>query len=497
MKKALVAICISLSLLVFIVLAVVLIRTALFKSRQVQMEPAQDVIINGKKAADHLAHSIRFQTISFQDRSQMNGEEFLAFHQYLEKTFPQVHSSLQKEIIGNFSLLYTWKGQNTDLKPILLAAHMDVVPIELGTESEWMHPPFEGRIADGFIWGRGAMDDKASLLGILEAVEWLLLQGFQPQRTICLAFGHDEEIGGMEGASKVVSHLHSRGVDLEYVNDEGLVIVNGIMPGVTQPVALVGIAEKGFLSIELIAGDEGGHSSMPSQKTVIGILSTAIHKLEANQMTAKFAAPVKQTFDYVGPEMKFLMRMVFANRWLFGGMIKKKLTSSPATNATIRTITAATVFQGGIKENVLPKKARAVVNFRILTGESISSVIEHVRQTIDDPRIKIRPLESFFMEPSPVSDTDSLNFNIFQQTICQVFPGVIIAPGLTLGASDSRHYAKLSKDIYRFCPMRLGPDDLSRIHGTNERISLENYEEIIKFYIQLIRNSTDMSSRGN
>ncbi|MCK4828869.1 M20 family peptidase, partial [bacterium] len=433
---------------------------------------------------------LQFQTISFKDPEQFDKKPFLSLHQYLEKTFPKVHSSLQKEVIGDFSLLFTWRGQDPELKPFLLMAHTDVVPVESGTEGDWIYPPFDGHIADGYIWGRGAMDDKASVFGILEAVEWLLEEGFQPQRTFYLAFGHDEEVGGIQGASQIAALLQSRNIELEYVLDEGLAIVDGTMLGIPKPVALVGIAEKGNISIELIVEIEGGHSSIPGQDTSIGILSRAVHRLEENPMSARMEAPTRQMFDCIGTEMKFLMQMMFANQWLFGGMLKRNLASSLVANAMIRTVTATTLFQGGVKENVLPKRARATVNFRILTGDTIVGVLEHVKMTINDPRIKVTPLREFKSEPSPVSDIDSLNFALLQRTIRQVFPEVIIAPGLGLGASDSRHYAKLSSDVYRFVPYRFAPEDISRIHGTNERISVEGYKEIIKFYIQLIRNST-------
>lgn len=485
MEGILLFISLGLALLV----SVVLIRTVRLTSKQVQVDPAINVTVDGQEVAEHLAHALQFQTISHQDSAQLEGEEFIGLHEYLEQTFPRVHSTLTKEVVGDYSLIYTWKGRAEGLKPILLTAHMDVVPVESGTEGDWTYPPFEGRITEGYIWGRGAMDDKVAVLGILEAVEMLLKEGSQPQRTIYLAFGHDEEIGGQRGATQITDFLHSSGVDLEYVLDEGLCITDGIVPNISRPVALVGIAEKGYVSIELTVESEGGHSSMPPQHTAVGILSTAIRKLERNQLPVRIEEPTRQMFSNLAPEMPFAMRMVFANFWLFGGLVKSQLAASPATNATIRTTTAATMFEGSVKENILPTKARAVVNFRILSGDSITSVIEHVRQTIDDPRVQIRPLEGIRSEPSSVSDTDSASFEALKRTIRQVFPEVVVAPGLVLGATDCRHYAELSNNIYRFSPIWVGPKDLDRVHGTNERISIENYEQIVRFYIELIRNS--------
>jgi len=489
MKKKLLRLCIGLAIFLLVVLSVVLIKTAQFTSKQVDVKPATAVSVDEKIAAEHLARSLEFQTISFQDPTQFDHEEFLTFHQYLEKIFPRVHSVLDREVVGDFSLLYTWEGKHTSLKPILLMAHMDVVPIEPGTEGDWSQPPFGGTIADGHIWGRGAIDDKASLMGLFEAVEWLLGKDYQPDRTVYFAFGHDEEVGGNRGAHHVAALLESREVDLKYVLDEGLAIVDGVLPGISKPVAMVGIAEKGYLSVELSVKVEGGHSAMPSGDSTIGILSSAIHKLIENPMPAKISDPVAQMFDYIGPEMNFPMRMIFANQWLFGGMIKAKLASSPITNATVRTVTSPTVFQAGVKENVLPQEARAIVNFRLLPGDSIAEVMAHIHSTTDDPRIDIAALKSWAIEPSSVSETESPDFSRLIETIRQTFPDVIVAPGLVMGGTDSKHYANLSHNIYRFVPFRIGPEDIAMAHGTNERIAVKNYAEIIHFYIQLIRNS--------
>ena len=475
-----------------LLVSVVLLRTMNLTSKQVQAEPAIDVTLNGQEMAERLAQAIRFQTISHQDPAQFRGQEFSGLHEYLERTFPLAHAALTKEVVEEHSLIYTWKGQQEGLKPILLMGHTDVVPAESGTESAWAYPPFEGRIAEGYIWGRGSMDDKNAVLGVLEAVEMLLKDGFQPRRTVYLAFGHDEEIGGQRGAPRIAALLHSRGVELEYVLDEGLAITEGVVPNVSKPVALVGIAEKGYVSVELTVESEGGHSSMPPEHTAIGILSTAIHKLEQNQLPLRMDVPARQLFGALAPEMSFAMRMVFANLWLFGGLVKRQLAASPVTNAMVRTTTAPTMLEAGVKDNILPTKARAVVNFRLSSGDSVASVIEHARQAVDDPRVNIEPLKGFGGEPSFVSDTESPSFSALEHTIRQVFPKVIVAPGLVVGATDSRHYADLTNSIYRFSPIWVRPKDLDRVHGTNERISIADYEQAVRFYVQLICNSDSM-----
>jgi carboxypeptidase PM20D1 len=474
-----------------VLLVGVLFITALqTTSKQVDApQPAVAVTLDQDQMAARLARGLQFRTISYSDETQFDGTPFLELREYIEQSFPRVHAALTQEIIDDYSLLYTWPGQDAQLQPMLLMAHLDVVPVETGTETAWTYPPFDGRIAEGYIWGRGAMDDKSSVFAILEAAESLLQEGFQPQRTIYLAFGHDEEIYGQGGAAEIAALLHSRGIELDYVLDEGGGIAEDTVPYLTQPAAVVGIAEKGFANIELSVQTQGGHSSSPPSHTAVGILSTAIHKLESNPYPLRISAPSAATFEYLAPEMPGVMRLVFANRWLFGGLIRNQLAQAPRTNAEIRTTMAATIFESGTKENILPSSARAVLNWRILPGDSIAGVMEHVRQTIDDPQVKIRLLE-VHSEPSPVSDIDSPSFEMLQRTIRQTFPDVVVLPTLTVGTSDARHYGGLTRHIYRFAPIVAGPEDANRAHGTDERLSVENYGLFAQFYVQLIRNSS-------
>lgn len=480
-----------LALFLALVAAVLLINTLRFTSKQVRVEPVEPLAVDEEGAAHRLAEALRFQTVSYQEPEEVKGEEFLAFHHYLEETFPKLHATLTKELVGNYSLLYTWKGRDEKLKPILLMAHQDVVPVERESLANWAEPPFAGSIAGGYIWGRGAMDDKANLLAIMESVETLVGQGFQPQRTIYLAFGEDEEVGGTIGAAKIADLLGERRVELEYVLDEGLAITEGILPDISHPVALVGIAEKGFVSLELGVEVEGGHSSMPPPQTAIGILSAAVNRLEERQMQASMEGPTRQMLEAIGPEMPFGKKLVMANLWLFKPLVERKLSSAPSTNASIRTTTAATIIEGGIKENVLPTKARAVVNLRISPGDSIESVTRHVRETISDARVKVGRFGSFASEPSPVSSTGAEGYQLVERTIRQLFPETLVAPALVLGGTDSRHFVKLTGNIYRFSAMHLRAEDLERVHGINERIAITDYAGCVRFYYQLIRNSAE------
>jgi carboxypeptidase PM20D1 len=410
------------------------------------------------------------------------------FHAFLAKSFPRVHAQLTKEIVNDHSLLYTWKGKDDRLKPILLMAHMDVVPVDPATEKSWTHAPFSGQVADGYVWGRGTMDDKASVLGILEAVERLLADGFQPQRTVYLAFGHDEEIGGNDGAAKIAELLRSRRIELDFVLDEGMNILSGVIDGISAPVALIGIAEKGYLSLRLTVETPGGHSSIPPADTAIGMVSRALQKLETAPFPANLRGPTRQMFEFLGPEMAWPRKSALANLWLFEPFVTKQLTGSPLTNAIVRTTLAPTIFHAGVKENVLPTHAEAVINLRILPGETIRGTTEQVRTTIHDARIKITPLP-LQMEPSGVSEIASAGFKTLQRTIGETAPEVIVAPALLVAATDSRYYAALTKNIFRFLPMTLTRKDTERYHGIDERISIADYLRCVRFYAQLVRNA--------
>jgi carboxypeptidase PM20D1 len=483
MKKALAV----LGLVLAVLVAVLVLRTATVKSRQIQAEPVKDLAVDSRAAAERLAGAIRFPTISHEDGKSVETAAFLGLHEYLQRSFPRVHSALTREAVAEHSLLYTWKGRNPSLTPILLMSHQDVVPVEPGTEKDWTHPPFSGLIDGGFVWGRGALDDKVSVLAILEAAETLLARGFQPQRTVYFAFGHDEEVSGVKGAAALAALLERRGVRPELILDEGGIIAEGMVPGVARPVALISTAEKGYVSVELVAEDAGGHSSMPPRHGAIGKVAAAIEKLEDHPMPARIDGATKRSFEYLAPEMPFGPRLVLSNLWLFNHFAQQRFASDPPGNARIRTTAAATIFEAGVKENVLPHRARAVINFRILPGDTIADVLRHVRETVG-PGIRVSPTGVARAEPSLESDTGAPGFALLQRTLAETFPGVLVSPNLLSGGTDTKHYARLSRNVYRFLPIRMKEEDLGRLHGTNERVGVENYGEAVRFYAQLLRN---------
>lgn len=468
---------------------VLLTRTALFASRQVDPSPYTPIALDPQRAAAHLAEAVRFKTISHQDPAQFDAAPFEAFRAFLAERYPKAHAAMQRETVGEHSLLYTWPGSDAAAPPIILLAHYDVVPVEPGTEGDWTHPAFDGVIADGFVWGRGAIDFKSGIIGILEAAEALLAEGYQPRRTVHFAFGHDEEIGGGNGAARMAALLQERGVKAHFLLDEGAAVTQGIVPGIDGPLALIGLAEKGYVSLELIVEGTGGHSSNPPPQTNIGILAAAIARLEKNQLPARLEGPVREMFDHAGPEMKFPMRLVMANLWLFKGLVKKQLTATAAANAALRTTTAATIFEAGTKENVLPARARAVVNFRILPGETVETVLEHAHQAVNDSRVHIAPVDSRDINnPTPVASAATPVYQALANSIRQVYPDAVVAPTLTLGGTDAKHYYGVTENIYRIQPMLFTTKDLEMIHGTNERLAIDNLANGIRVYAQVIRN---------
>lgn len=457
-------------------------------SRQLQVPPLPPLAVDAKAAGESLAAAIRARTVSSHDDAQLNADQFAALHAHLAQRYPRVHASLKREVVGGLSLLYTWEGSDPRLPAVALMAHQDVVPIARGTEGDWQADPFGGVIRDGFVWGRGAWDDKANLIAEFEAVEALLAGGFKPRRTIFLISGADEEVGGERGARAIAKLLGERGVRLELVVDEGLLVTEGIMPGLKPPAALVGVAEKGYLSLQLEAKATPGHSSMPppAGTSAIAQISRALERLDAQPMPAAVGGVAAAMFDTIAPEMGGFSRVALSNRWLFGPLLQRQLERAPSTNAMLRTTTALTVVSAGNKDNVLPGRAQAVVNFRILPGDTQAGVIEHVKGVVANDAITVSALP-FGSEPSQVAPLDGSGYQAVNRAVRELFPGTIVAPGLMLGATDARHFEGLSQQVLRFSPVRARPEDLSRFHGTNERMALDNLAELIRFYHRLLQ----------
>ena len=470
-------------LLVFV--AYLLYHTLTFNSRQVEIQAIEKKAIDNQ-AILHLSQALQIQTISYENPEKFDSAQFRAFNKFLQEAYPLVNSTLEKHLFNEFSHLYRWEGKDPSLAPVILMGHLDVVPI--ASPKKWARPPFSGLIENGVIWGRGAIDDKISVIGIMEGVEQLLSEGFQPQRTFYLAFGHDEEIGGELGAKAIVAHLKKEGVQASFIMDEGFAITQGLVPGLTKDVAMIGVAEKGYTSIELTVDMEGGHSSMPAKETAVDVMAGAIKRLKDNPLKAKISPPLQGFIDYLGPEMPFGQKAVFANVNVFKPIIFGIYEKTGSGNALIRTTTAPTIFEAGIKDNVIPTSAKAIVNFRVLPGETAAEVLAHVVNTIGDERVSAQ-FFGFSSEPSPVSSTESFGFETINKTIKEIFPNTLTTPNLVIGATDARHYTDISTDIYRFVPYHINEKNINAFHGVNENITVENYKNAIRFYRQLIKNT--------
>jgi carboxypeptidase PM20D1 len=472
---------------VLFLLAFVLVRTILFGHAPAIVEAVELEPVDGSVVAEHLAAAIRYRTISDGNREKIDNQPFLELRKELERMYPRVHSTLHLDTVNRYSLFYTWKGKNEALEPILLAGHMDVVPIDPATRDEWKYEPFGGQIAEGHVWGRGALDTKCTVITMFEAVEALIKSGYQPERTVLLAIGHDEEISGLQGASQMAGRIQAYNSRLAAVIDEGSFIFKpGVIPGVSLPVALVGVSEKGHLTLRMQVEGSGGHAAFPPQHSAIGVLAQAITKLENAPMKARDAM-ARQMFGELGPYLPFGLRAAFANMWLLGPIVRKQFENNGRTNAFIHTTTAVTLVNGGVKDNVLPSRAEAAVNFRLMPGDRIADVVAHARKVINNEAVQFNIPEGHCWEASPVSPTDSPAYMGLTQAIGQVFPEAITAPYLVLAATDSRYYTSVCDQVYRFGPVIAGDEEISTVHGVNERIPVEGLGRMVQFYAQLIK----------
>ncbi len=429
-------------------------------------------------AAQHLSEAIKIKTISFGDTLAIDTTEFTKFRAFMETTYPLLHQQLPRQIISEFSYIFTWKGKDTTLAPWVLMAHMDVVPVEAIAESKWTVPPFSGMIKGDTIWGRGAVDDKASVVGIMEAAEQLLKEKYQPQRTIYFCFGHDEEISGKRGAAKIAEWFIQNKIKPQLVVDEGGQVDTERFKELGRPVAVIGVVEKGYVNIDLTVEIPGGHSSMPFPETSIDVLNKAIEKIRAKQMPAIITPPVQELLNRVVAGSSFVNRMALSNQWLFKSMLVSQLEKDKGTNALIHTTLVPTIVKAGIKDNVIPSVAKATFNSRILPGQTSDDVVNFVKQAINDERVQVQKQTISLMEPSAITSTSHPMFQKMEAVVYKTVPQVLVSPYLMIGATDSRYFRSFSDAVLNFSPMR----DAKGFHGIDERIGLNDLKSMIFFY---------------
>jgi len=486
LKRGLLVLVTALALFV----GIVAVRTAMFRpsaaaAAPLNLAPAPKIDVG--LAAAHLGEAIRIRTISRIEGVVEDPAAFQALHALLQSNYPRLHAALRREVVAGYSLLYTLPGLDPSLPPVLLLAHQDVVPVEAGTEGAWEAPPFSGELRNGRVYGRGAMDDKGSLVAIMEAMETLLASGFAPRRTVMLGFGHDEETLG-SGARAIAGLLAARGTHPWFVIDEGMAVyLNNPMLG-GRATALIGIAEKGYLTVRVTARAEGGHSSVPPQETAADRLSRAILAIRAHPFEAHLEEePVGGMMDALAPHLGFAYRAVFTNRWAFGPLLRSRLASTAMGNALLRTTIAPTQLGGGAKENVLPQEVHALINLRLHPADSVERALAHLRRSvagIDGVSVDIHGTPS---EPSPVSSTTSDSYALVAALARVHAPeGAPVVPMLVLGGTDSRHFARLAENVYRFAPEWAGESEFRIVHGTGEYLSVDNLGRMVRFFAQLM-----------
>lgn len=479
----------GLALLLVVVAGFVGYRTMSFTAppppAAVELPDAAAYAVDASAAAMRLAEAVRFRTVSLVEETD-DRAQFEQFHIWMQQRYPAFHAAAKREVIGELSLLYTWEGSDPGQPPILLLAHQDVVPVPDDTRANWQVDPFGGVIRDGMIWGRGSIDDKGSLVALLEAAEFLAAQGKRPTRTIIFAFGHDEEIGGDNGAVLMARTLAERGVHAWFVLDEGMAALDR-HPLTGGPAAMIGISERGFATMRVRAVGQPGHSSMPPPETAVSLVSEAVVRIHDMPIERSLeGGPALAMMRALSPELSLTNRMALSNEWLFAPLLRQRLAGDPAASALLGTTIAPTMLAGGVRPNVLPGEATAMINFRIHPRDSAADILRRARQQVADLEGVTVDWSEPPREATPISSTTSTSYALLAGLSRELMPDAPVAPGLVLAGTDSRHYADVAENVYRYQPIMLGAEDLERPHGLNERISIENLERTIRFYIGLM-----------
>ena len=463
------------------------VARALMLPAAVKEAPLPPIAVNGDEIARHVGEAIRFKTVSWEQGGTLDAQAFDDLIDWIATTYPAANAAMTREIVNGHSLIYHWQGTDATQKPIGFIGHLDVVPVEPGTEDRWTHPPFSGDIAEGEVWGRGALDNKGPFITLLEAIERLAQSGFRPSRDIYILLGQDEELGGDNGAGKIAEILKARSVHFSWMEDEGAGVVKDLIPGVDAPVALIDVAEKGSATLRLMATAPGGHSSAPGKDTAVSLVSRAVIAVTDHPYPLKFSGDIVAFLHAIAPETSFVERVALANLWLTGPLVKAKLAKDPAAAASMRTTTAATIISGGTKSNVLPQEAEAIVNYRIHPRDSVAGVEARAERLINDKRVMVELLDG--REPTPPSPTENEGYAALAASTRAIFGAVPVAPSLMIGGTDSRHYPEISDANFRYLPFTFTPDMLELFHGTNERVRIDTLARASAFYEDLIRRA--------
>ena len=462
-------------------LAVILIRTALFVPCEKSRPMPESEEFDRERAVDALARLIRCRTVSRYDAAQEDDGEFEKLYNLLPQLYPHVHETCTLIRLPDRGLLFHWKGKSSDA-PSVMMAHYDVVPVD---ESGWEKPPFDGIIEDGVLWGRGTLDTKVTFNGVLSAADHLIETGFCPENDVYFAFSGGEEVNGM-GAVRIVEWFSGQGIRPALVVDEGGAVVENVFPGVKQPCGLIGIAEKGYLNCTFTVKSKGGHASSPTPHTPVGVLSKACCDVENHPFPMHLTTPAAAMFDTLGRHSTFLYRMIFANLWLFSGVLNLLAKKSGGEmNALLRTTCAFTQASGSDAPNVIPPEASMTANLRLSPADTVDGALAYLRKTVNNDDVTLTAANA--MEPSPVSEIGCAAWEKVADAVADTWPGCIVSPYLMVQCSDSRHYRDLSDHVYRFSAMALTKEERASIHGHNEKIRVENIGKAVEFYIRLMK----------
>lgn len=505
----------TLLFLALLFILILVVKTFTYKFSKMKKNSDDTEVVNttpSEQAIRRFVGGIRIPTISNEFYDQTNFKPFEEFMTYLADSYSDVYRVMHVDTINKYGLVFHWKGTDSKLNPILFLSHYDVVPVfgydptaAISTDTvfqlndrplppidsyaeKWDYPPFSGAVANGRIYGRGTLDMKCMLFSLMEGADNLIAEGFQPERDIWFAFGHDEEVSGRQGALKIADYFKDKGLHFDAVYDEGGIIAapGSAMESIKVPLALVGVGEKGFVTLRLTVKGIGGHSSMPPSKGSLVYAAEIIEKLNKDQFPARIISPIANFFTNVGGSMGFFSRMAIANQWLLKPLLLKTMEKSPASNALVRTTTAITMAKGSDAPNVLASDAEVTVNFRILPGDSVAGVIEHVKNICEGYDVSIEVISQ--REPSDISPENVRGFQIIKEELAKIYPATIVTSYITIGGTDSYKYQIVSNDIYRFLPICLNQYEQRTIHNENEYISLENFGKIQWYFKEIMKN---------
>lgn len=466
---------------VLLLILFILARTLMFRPKEDEKIEVQEISFDGEKAVDNLRELLICRTVSDRDPSKEDHAEFRKLIDKLPKLYPNVFNVCEYTEFSERQLLFRWKGKDSKGNPAVMMAHFDVVPVD---EDSWVKPPFEGIIEDGVLWGRGALDTKVTMNGVLSAADHLISTGFVPANDIYFAFSGQEEINGPE-ADNIVTWFMEHNITPELVVDEGGAVVQDVFPGVKGQCGLIGIAEKGMMNLVFDVESNGGHASAPKPHTPVGELSKACTRVEENPLPVHITKPVAEMFDTLGRRSSFLYRMIFSNLWLFKGVLTMLCNKQGGEmNALMRTTVAFTQMEGSSFPNVIPPEARMVANIRINPDDSVDGVLQYIKKVIKNDSVKLSYFDN--NEPSRISRTDVIGYDRVKKAVMSTWKGAVVSPYLMVQCSDSRHYGRISDRVYRFSAMDLTSEERSTIHGHNERIRLDCLKRSVEFYIRLM-----------